>query len=45
MRGVSFMHEIPPGTPPTEIPVEVQGSAVPAELRIHMPRYHEMPWG
>ncbi|MDV7244475.1 MULTISPECIES: hypothetical protein [Rhodococcus] len=45
MRGVNFMHEIPPRTPPTEIPVEVQGSAVPAELRIHLPRYHEMPWG
>lgn len=45
MRGVSFLHEIPPRTPRTELPVEVQGSAVPAELRIHMPRYHEMAWG
>ncbi|WP_257605934.1 hypothetical protein [Rhodococcus sp. LW-XY12] len=45
MRGVNFLHEIPPRTPPVDLPVEVQGATVPAELRIHMPRYHEMPWG
>lgn len=45
MRGVGFLHEIPPRTSQVFLPVEVQGSAVPVELRIHMPRYHEMPWG
>lgn len=45
MRGVVFQAEIAPNTPTVELPVEVQGSAVPAELRVYTPRYHEMPWG
>lgn len=44
MRGVSFMYEIPPNTPPTTLRVEV-ASVAPGTLRAIMPRYHEMPWG
>lgn len=44
LRGVSFLYEIPPNTPPTLLPVEVT-AAVPGKLRAIMPRYHEMPWG
>ena len=44
MRGVSFLYEIPPNTPPTLLPVEVTAAAA-GTLRAIMPRYHEMPWG
>lgn len=44
LRGVSFLYEIPPNTPPTLLPVEIT-AAVPGTLRAIMPRYHEMPWG
>lgn len=44
LRGVSFLYEIPPNTPPTSLPVEVT-AAMPGKLRAIMPRYHEMPWG
>ncbi|NKS97502.1 hypothetical protein GS498_09820 [Rhodococcus hoagii] len=45
MRGVNFQFEIPPGTPPTELPVRVENAPTKAELRVFMPRYHQMPWG
>lgn len=45
MRGVNFQFEIPPGTPPTDLPVRVENSPGAAELRCFMPRYHQMPWG
>ncbi|MGC0364816.1 hypothetical protein ABH922_002800 [Rhodococcus sp. 27YEA15] len=44
LRGLSFLYEIPPNTPPTILPAEVT-AAVPGKLRAIMPRYHEMPWG
>ncbi|OZC55958.1 hypothetical protein CH276_28030 [Rhodococcus sp. 06-470-2] len=44
MRGVSFLAEIPPRTPPTTVPVVVTASA-PGTLRCVMRRNHKMPWG
>lgn len=45
LRGVSFMYEIPARAGELELPIKVENSPVPAELRVIQPRYHLTPWG
>lgn len=46
MNGIWFMHEIPPYTPETELPVKVEGAPTGgARVEIYCPRRWSRPWG
>lgn len=43
--GYFFMHEIPPHTPRTTLPVSVSGASGGARVELHQPRHWTKPWG
>src|SRR5690606_11651618 len=45
MNGVTFVHPVPPYTPPTEVPVAVSEATTGVGVQVRCPRTWSRPWG
>jgi len=45
MNGKRLLNHLPPWTPPTQVPVTVEGATAGQEVMLRIPRLYTTPWG